>query len=65
VRVADAEVILLGGFMAAVAGVPWVPPRVAQAAGTVIGASRIIEQGCSNVRMSTFASGVNHVGATK
>jgi len=65
VRVADAEVIRLGGFMAAVAGVPRVPPRVAQAAGTVIGASRIIEQGCRNVRMSIFASGVNHVGATK
>jgi len=42
-----------------------VPTRVAQAAGTVIGAARIIEQGCSNVRMSVFASGVNHVGIIK
>eukprot|EP00168_Porphyra_purpurea_P012682 TRINITY_DN338_c0_g1_i1.p2 TRINITY_DN338_c0_g1~~TRINITY_DN338_c0_g1_i1.p2 ORF type:complete len:187 (-),score=17.11 TRINITY_DN338_c0_g1_i1:267-827(-) len=51
--------------MAAVAGVPRVPTRVAQAAGTVICAARIIDQGCSNVRMSVFASGVNRVGDTK
>jgi len=31
----------------------------------VIGAARIIEQVCSNIRMSVFASGVNNVGDTK
>jgi len=65
VRAADGEVVRLGAFMAAVAGVARVPTLVAQAAGTVIGAARIIEQGCSNVRMSVFASGVNHVGDIK
>jgi len=65
VRVANSAVVRLGGFMAAVAGVPRVPTRVAQAAGTVIGAARIIEQGCPHLRMSVFASGVNRVGDIK
>eukprot|EP00168_Porphyra_purpurea_P019740 TRINITY_DN7990_c0_g1_i1.p1 TRINITY_DN7990_c0_g1~~TRINITY_DN7990_c0_g1_i1.p1 ORF type:complete len:279 (-),score=46.90 TRINITY_DN7990_c0_g1_i1:615-1451(-) len=48
--------------MAAVAGVPRVPTRAGQAAGTVIGAARVIEQSFPNVRMSVFASGVNRNG---
>jgi len=65
VRVADGEVLRLGEIMAALAGVGRVPTHVSQGEGMVIGAARIIEQVCSNIRMSVFASGVNNVGDTK
>jgi len=65
VRIANGEVLRLDGFMAAVAGVARVPTRVSQAAGTVIGAARIIEKGGSNIRMSVFVSVGNNVGDIK
>jgi len=44
---------------------PRVPTRVGRAAGTIIGAARVVEQDCPRMRVSVFVSGVNPVGDIK
>jgi len=44
---------------------PRVPTRVGRAAGTMIGAARVVEQDCPRMRVSVFLSGFNPVGDIK
>ena len=63
--VADGEVIRLSSYLSAVAGMPRVSTRVGRAAGTIVGAARVVEQDCPRMRVSVFVSGVNPVGDIK
>ena len=62
---ADGDIVRLNGYLSAVAGLPRVPTRLGRAAGTLIGAERVVERDCPRMRVCLFVSGVNPVGDTK
>ena len=55
----------LGGFVAATAGIPLAPARAIQAAGTLVGAARVMEKEVPNVRVCVYLSGVTPTGMVK
>lgn len=63
--VVQSEMERLGGFVAATAGIPRAPARAIQAAGTLVGAARVMEKEVPNVRVCVYLSGVTPTGMVK